>query len=236
MSAAAGFLLPALAVVLIFGLPAAAQAQVAGAVVVESDYRLRGRSVSDEQPVVQARLSYDDDSGFYTDGSATVVATRYDGPRFLGYQFDLGYAARLGPVWTLDVGFAHDHLRAPYPGGGYGYHEDQAYVGVARGPFSAYLFASPRYGRLKTATVYGQLEATFVPVAKWHLTAHAGALDLLDSSAPFTRIYDWRLGVAREIGGLEIHAALSGDVPGGKAHRLGVPAKSALTAGASFSF
>lgn len=235
MSAAARFLLSALVAVLTLGLPATAHAQLAGAVLVESDYRLRGRSVSDERPVAQARLSYDDDSGFYTDGSATLVTTHDDGPRFLGYQFDLGYATRLGSLWTLDVGYAHDHLRSPYPGG-LGYHQDQAYVGATRGPFSAYLFASPRYGRLKTAIVYGQLEATFIPVAKWHATAHAGALDLLDSSAPFTRIYDWRLGIAREIGGLEIHAALSGDVPGGEAHRFGIRAKSVLTAGASFSF
>lgn len=231
MSAAAGLAVVCLASCL----PAAARAQAVASIALESDYRVRGRSVSDERPVATARLGYDDPNGVYVEGSASVVASRHDGARFLGYQFDAGVAKRLGPLWTIDLGIAHDDFRAPYPGGSY-YKRSEAYVGVLRGPFSAYVFAAPSYGHLKTATLYEQLEASVPPVPGWRLTAHVGALELLDAGAPFSSLYDWRLGVAREIGHVEVHAAVSGNVPGHQAYRAGVRSRTAVTAGASYSF
>jgi uncharacterized protein (TIGR02001 family) len=215
--------------------PAAAHAQLAGSIAVESDYRIRGRSISDERPVASARIGFDHSSGVYADGSASVFASEDHGPRFLGYQVDAGFATRLGPLWTVDVGVAHDHFRAPYAGG-FAYRRTEAYAGVTHGPISAYVFASPSYARLKSATLYEQLEATIAPAPQWRLTAHAGALELLDPKAPFSSIYDWRLGVSREIGGFELHTALSGDIPGREAHHIGIKAKTALTVGASVSF
>jgi uncharacterized protein (TIGR02001 family) len=229
------FVLSLLAAAIALCAPAAAQAQLAGSISVESDYRIRGRSISDKRPVASARVGFDHPSGIYADGSASVVASDDDGPRFLGYQADGGFATRLGPLWTVDVGVAHDHFRAAYPGG-FPYRRTEAYVGVTHGPLSAYVFASPSYASLKTATLYGQLEATIAPAPQWRLSAHAGALELLDSDAPFSSIYDWRLGGSREMGGFELHAALSGDVPGTEAHRIGIRAKTAFTVGASYSF
>jgi len=219
----------------LLGVPQAAHAQLAASVSVESDYRIRGRSVSDHSPVASARLGFDDASGINADGSASLVATSEDGVRLFGYQLDAGFATRLGPLWTLDVGVAHDHFRAPYQGAR-GYRRSEAYAGVSHGPFSAYLFASPSYGRLKSGTLYGQLEATIAPAPQWRVTAHAGALELLDASAPFSSIYDWRLAASRQVGGFEIHAGLSGYVPGSDAHRIGIRSHTALTAGASYSF
>jgi hypothetical protein len=185
--------------------------------------------------VASARIGYDHSSGVYADGSASVFTSDDDGVQFLGYQVDAGFATRLGPLWTLDLGVAHDHFRAPYQGGRH-YRRSEAYAGVRRGPFSAYLFASPSYGRLKSGTLYGQLEATIAPAPQWRLTAHAGALELLGAKAPFSSLYDWRLAASREVGSFEVHAGLSGYVPGSDAHRVGVRAHTALTVGASYSF
>jgi uncharacterized protein (TIGR02001 family) len=214
---------------------ATARAQLAASVSVESDYRIRGRSVSDKYPVASFRLGLDDASGIYTDGSASVVVTSDDGPRYLGYQFDAGFATRLGALWTLDLGVAHDDFRALYPGGR-PYRRTEAYLGARRGAFSAYLFASPRYANLDSATLYGQLEATISPARLWRVTAHAGALELLDANAPFSSLYDWRLGASRQLGSFELHAAVSGSIPGREAHRAGIPSRTALTAGASYGF
>jgi uncharacterized protein (TIGR02001 family) len=219
----------------VFGAPQAAHAQLAASVAVESDYRVRGRSISDHHPVASARLGFDDPSGNYADGSASIIATGEDGLRYFGYQLDAGFATRLSPTWTLDLGVARARFRAPYQGGRR-YHRSEAYAGVTHGPISAYVFASPRYGRLKSATLYGQLEATVAPARDWHLTAHGGALRLLDASAPFSSLYDWRLAVSHEIGGFELHVAYAGYVPGGEARAIGIRSHAGLTAGASVSF
>lgn len=219
----------------LLGAPEAAHAQLAASVSLESDYRVRGRSISDHSPVASVRLGFDDASGIYADGSASVVATGEDGLRYFGYQLDAGFATRLSPLWTLDLGVARDRFRAPYQGGRR-YRRSEAYAGVTHGPFSAYLFASPSYGQLKSATLYGQLEATIVPAPDWRVTAHAGTLRLLDASAPFSSIYDWRLAASHEVGGFELHAALTGYLPGGDARGFGIRSHAALTAGASYSF
>jgi uncharacterized protein (TIGR02001 family) len=220
---------------LIFVSPTPAPAQLAAAVSVENDYRLRGRSVSGRRPVASAQVGFDAPRGIYGDGSAAVVATRYDGLQVLGYQLDAGYAARVGNLWTIDVGVARDHFRASYPGGP-AYRHFEAYAGATRGPFSAYLFASPDYDRTKSATLYGQLEATIAPASAWRVTAHAGMLALLDPHAEYSALYDWRLGISRAIGNFELHAAISdGGVAKGR-HDADDRARTALTAGASYSF
>jgi uncharacterized protein (TIGR02001 family) len=235
VSGVARFALAPLAAAIALCTPAAADAQFAGSVSIESDYRVRGRSISHERPVASARIGFDHASGAYADASASVVASEYDGMRLLGYQADAGFAPRLGPLWTVDVGVARDGFRAPYPGGS-AYRRTEAYAGVTRGPFSAYVFASPRYAGLDSATLYGQIEATIAPAPQWRFSAHAGTLQLLDAKAPYSSLHDWRLGVAREMGGFEIYAALSGAVPGREGHRIGIQAKTALTVGASYSF
>ncbi len=235
MTAAVSRALAGLLAIAAVAVPGSAHAQLAGSVSVESDYRVRGRSVSDQRPVASARLGFEDSSGVYADGSASVVASDTDGLRYLGYQIDAGYAANLGPLWTIDVGVARDDFKAPYPEG-FGYSRNEAYVGATHGPVSAYLFASPKYGRTGSPSLYGQLEGTIEPAPGWRLTAHAGALELLEANAPYTSLFDWRLGASRQIGAFELHAALSGRVPGNEAYRLGIRTHTALTVGASCSF
>lgn len=216
-----------------------AAAQVSGAVSVESDFRLRGYSMSAGRPVASVRLGFDDDSGLYLGGAATAVLTRDDGPRFLGYQINAGAAKRIGDLWTVDAGIAHNQLRAPYAGG-FSHSYTEGYAGASRGPFSAYVFVSPNYYRSGFWTLYGQVDATVTPAEDWRLTAHVGSLNYLDSpERSYLRhktFYDWRLGAAREIGNLELHAAVSGGAPGRQYYYDASRSRTAFTVGASLSF
>jgi len=218
--------------------PAAAQ-QLSGAISVESDFRLRGYSLSAGRPVATARAGLDSPSGLYADGSATVVLARGDDLRFLGYQADAGLAKRVGDLWTVDVGLAHNQFESPYPGA-FSYSYTEGYAGVTHGPISAYVFVSPNYYRSDIWTVYGQVEASVSPAPDWRLTAHLGALSYLYTPETYGRSgnthYDWRLGVARELGPVEVHAALSGGGPGRQFYYGSTHSRTALTAGASFGF
>jgi uncharacterized protein (TIGR02001 family) len=218
---------------------APASAQVSGSISADSDFRLRGYSMSAGRPVASARIGFDHGSGLYADGSATVVFPRHEGSRFLGYQVDAGIAKRLGREWTIDAGVAHNEFRAAYSGG-YPYTYTEGYVGATHGPISAYVFVSPNYFRPSFWTVYGQLEASVSPADKWHVTAHVGRLTYVDTPGHYSvqnkRQYDWRLGVAREIGNFEVHAALTGGGPRRQYYYGANHSRTALVAGASLSF
>lgn len=218
--------------------PAAAQ-QITGSVSVESDFRLRGYSLSGGRPVAAARVGVDSGSGFYADASATTVLARGDEARFLGYQVDAGVAKRVGTLWTLDVGVAHNQFRAPYRGA-FPYSYTEGYVGATHGPFSAYVFVSPNYFHSDNWTMYAQLEASVAPAPDWRLTAHVGSLVNLSAPEVYAgRVktqHDWRLGVARELGAVEVHAALSSGGPGRQFYYGASHSRTVVTAGASVSF
>ena len=216
-----------------------AAAQVSAAVSIESDFRLRGYSMSAGRPIASARIGFDHESGVYADGSASVVAPRDDNLRFLGFQVDAGLAKRLGERWTVDVGVAHNEWDAAYDGAP-SYHYTEGYLGVSRSPFSAYVFFSPNYFRPGARTVYGQVEATLSPAENWHVTGHLGSLSYLDRpyayAAEHETYYDWRIGVTREFGNAELHAAISGGGPGRQYYYGELHSRTAVTAGASMSF
>lgn len=218
--------------------PASAQ-QVSGSISVETDLRVRGYSLSAGRPVATARAGLDDASGFYADGSGTIVFSQDDGVRLLGLQADAGFAKRLGDLWTIDIGVAHNGFRAPYEGA-FSHTYTEAYVGATRGRIAAYVFVSPGYYRKDVWTVYGQLEANLTPARDWRVTAHVGSLNYLYTPHIYTlnhkTYYDWRLGVARELGRLEVHAAVSGGGPGRQYYYGNFHSRTVLTAGASVGF
>ena len=115
----------------------AASAQVAVEAVLQTDYRVRGYSVSDEKPAASLSLSYDDPSGAYVGG--LVLATVRDGePALLGLQGSGGYAVRIGPTLSLDAGVSKTQYFS-----GYGTTRDfdytELYLGVALPVVSARL-------------------------------------------------------------------------------------------------
>jgi len=221
---------------------APARAQVAASVAVETDYRLRGYSISAGRPVVTGAITYDDRSGFYANLSATEVFSR-DGPRFLGVEGGVGYALRIAPAVSLDAGVHRTQYRAAYPGGRTTRYTE-GYIGLTAHRVTARVFYSPDYLAEGVSTLYGELDGGIEPAPNWRLNAHVGALVYLDAGDEYyvgyrpsdaTR-YDWRVGVSHRLGRVELHAAVSGGGPGSDYYAGRLHDRTALTAGASWSF
>lgn len=218
---------------------APAAAQVSGSVDIESDYRLRGYSLSAGRPAATAQIGYDDASGLYLALSATGVFDRDRDPLFLGVQGNIGYARRLTSSLSIDGGISRSQYRAPDRDSRSWYYSE-VYLGLASGPVTARVYYSPDYYGTDGSALYGEVETTIAPAGKWRLSGHVGSRVLLSIPTRYrpdgrTR-YDWRVGISRQFGNLDLHAAASGGGPSkdyyaGRAHG-GI----ALTAGASWSF
>jgi uncharacterized protein (TIGR02001 family) len=215
-----------------------ARAQVAGSVDLQTDYRVRGYSLSAGHPTAAARIGYDDASGFYLNALA-IGEWSGDHPRFLGVQGNIGYAKRLTRTLTIDGGVLRTDYRPDYPfrrERGY----TEFYAGLSGGGISGHVYVSPAYYRPGITTVYGELQGTIEPIAKWRLGAHVGLLNYVATPPGYrgrTHWYDWRLSLTRQIRAIELQAALSGGGPGqdfyaGRGHDRAA----ALTAGISWSF
>jgi uncharacterized protein (TIGR02001 family) len=213
-------------------------AQVSGSVDIESDYRLRGYSLSAGQPVATAQIGYDDDSGVYLNLSATGEIG-HDDPLFLGVQGNIGYVRRLNQKLSIDGGVTRSQYRSP-DRNSRSHNYTEVYLGLASDPFSARIYYSPDYFRPDVSTLYGEVEATFRPAKHWRLNGHLGSLIYLSTPARYIpgreARYDWRVGVSRELGSFDLHAALSGGGPGKEYYSGELHSKIALTAGASWSF
>ena len=185
-----------------------ARAEVAAALAADSDYRLRGLSLSDGRPSLSASLSYDHPSGLYAGLTGIAVDTRRSGVRPLGYAAYLGYARRLDSGLSWEVGVANrrvsvyrDHHRAA--------DYTEIYGGLTRGDVSARLYFSPEYLGEGGRTLYAELDGAYHPAPRWRLFGHAGVLTVLRSPHDYAgrARYDLRLGAAREFGHGEVRAA-----------------------------
>lgn len=212
-----------------------ALAQVAASVGVDSDYRLRGYSLTNDHPALTGQVSYDDPSGLYL--SASGLGDLGDSGRFLGVIADVGYAKRVGQHVTVDAGVLRSQIGSAYAGG-LGYKYTELYVGAYAGPIAGRLYYSPDYRTSGQSTLYGELEAGFEPAKNWRLSGHVGLLTYLNSSRYWESgetHRDWRISLARQFGGFEIHSALSGGgrrtYYGGRLHK-----QAAFTIGGSASF
>ncbi len=211
-----------------------ANAQLAATAGIDSDYRFRGYSLSDDHPVASAQLSYDDPDGFYA--SMSGLTDLGNGSRFLGVIADAGYARRINQHLTLDGGIIRSQIRSAYPGG-IDFKYTEIYAGAYVGPVSARLYYSPDYRTSGQSTLYGELEAGFEPLPKWRLSGHVGMLRYLSTTdywkAGQTHA-DWRISVGRQLGKFELHSAVTGGGPiyyGHQRHNRPV-----VTVGGSFNF
>jgi uncharacterized protein (TIGR02001 family) len=211
-------------------------AQLGGSIAVDSDYRIRGYSLTGNHPAASAQLTYDDPSGFYA-GLSALTELGQDDVRFLGLIANAGYAKRLNPHLTIDGGILRSQLRsgAPY---GRPYRYTEIYAGAFVGPVSGRIYYSPDYRYRGQSTLYGELEGGFEPAPKWRVSGHVGMLMYLNSASFYeagSTHQDWRVSASRQFGNFEVHTALSGGSPsryyGFKVHK-----QTALTAGASVSF
>jgi uncharacterized protein (TIGR02001 family) len=192
------------------GFAAPASAQVAIEAALQSDYRLRGYSLSDEKPAASVSLGYDDPSGLYA-GVTALGTVRSGEPQVLGVQANLGYAVRLTSAVSLDGGVYRAEYFSGY-GTGRDYHYTELYVGLAIPHLTTRVRYSPDYFRADTPTLYVEADGGVEPAPNWFLSAHAGALTYLETP-PFylpRRRYDWRLGASRQIGKFGIHLDVSG--------------------------
>ena len=196
------------------GLAAPAVAQVAVEATLQTDYRVRGYSVTDGDPAASLSLTYDDPSGIYLGGS--VIGTLRDGePYVAGVQGNIGYAVRLTPKLSIDVGASKTQYFFGY-GNTTDYDYTEVYVGLALPNVSARLSYSPDYFFNDTQTLYGEIDAGFEPAPDWFLSAHAGVLTHLDTPPVFVaeETFDWRVGASRQFGPYGVHLDLSGRIEG----------------------
>jgi uncharacterized protein (TIGR02001 family) len=196
----------------VFSAPAAAQ--VAVEVALQTDYRVRGYSISDEEPSASVSFSYDDPSGAYVGGA--LVGSTFDGdPVLLGIQGNVGYAVRVGPTLSLDAGISKTKYFYGY-GTERDYDYTEVYLGVALPIISGRLSYSPDYYRNDFETLYAEVETGFSPAPDWFVSAHGGALTYLGDPPAYLpdQIFDWRLGVTREFGPWGVHVDVSGRILG----------------------
>lgn len=190
-------------------------AEVGATISVFSDSRFRGYSLSAGHPVAVGDLSFDDESGLYGAVSGTAVLALEDVVRPLGLQLNGGYAKRLSRDFTVDVGATHSsYTRYSSTGSGNSYTE--VYAGLGHEYVSARLAFSPHYFERRARALYGEFNANVSPMHKLHLEAHAGLLARLNYRGADDRRtqYDWRLGVAHDLGRVSLHAIMTGGGPG----------------------
>ncbi|MFA6112673.1 MAG: TorF family putative porin [Sphingomonas sp.] len=228
---------PAIIAALSIFLAPAAHGQVAGSVSLESDDRFRGRSLSNGQPVATFSIGYDHPSGIYVDAAA-VAQLVGDEAGLTRLQGDIGYAVRLDPALSLDVGMQHTQFTSRYSGARTA-HYTEIFVGLTRDRVSARVYYAADYFRPGTQTLYGEVEVAIARSEKWHLSAHAGRLFYLKLAPAYSRFrdqYDWRLSLGRDFHGFELHAALSGGGPGADFYARDAHARTALVVGVSHVF
>jgi uncharacterized protein (TIGR02001 family) len=194
--------------------PAAASAQVAFEAALQSDYRLRGYSASNGHAVASLSADYDDPSGAYAGGVVAGMLSDGD-PHVLLLEGHAGYAVRIAPTISLDLGATHSQYYFGY-GTSRNYQYSEAYIGIALPHVSARASYSPNYYFPHTPTLYAEVDGGVEPAPNWFLSAHAGALFYLDGG-PYglpDKRYDWRVGVSRQLGKFGLHVELSGRLQG----------------------
>jgi uncharacterized protein (TIGR02001 family) len=188
---------------------------MAARVSLDSNYELRGLSVTEGRPVGELDLFYDFTSGVYLNGSAFGALSDRDYPGLAGFIGDAGYAVRLGRSLSADAGATHtEYVGIGKGGASTGYTE--IYAGLSSRHFSARLYYSPDYFQSGAQTLYGELAGNIGLVAGIRLNAHIGALGYLNAGAgaPQNYVrYDWLIGVSRQFGAIDVHMNVSDGGP-----------------------
>ncbi len=193
------------------GVATPASAQLGGSLTFQTDDRFRGYSLSEGRPVATLSLSYDDASGLYVAGTATGVATRHSGVKLLGFQENIGFARQIGTGPTFDIGVTNADYTDYFSGG---YHADyrEVYVGLLARNLSTHLHFSPHYFRGGVSTFYADVDGVLHPLPDWRLTGHVGVLVQTDGPHQYGELgthYDWRLGLGRRLGPIDLQLAWS---------------------------
>jgi uncharacterized protein (TIGR02001 family) len=212
----------------------AGEGQLGGALSLDTDYRLRGVSLTDNRPAVALSLAYDHGSGAYAGVAVVAHDPSEGGARLLGHMEYAGYAVQGPGGYAWDVGVDNQDF-VPYGPQRLHLRYSEAYVGVSKGDLSARVYYSPNYLPNWGTTAYLDLNGVVRPADNWRLSGHAGALiPAGGGDGPVRTRYDLRLGVARDFKAGEIRAnfTTAWPTPNALSSRTGP----ALVVGASLFF
>lgn len=180
----------------------AAQAQWGGSVVLASDDRFRGISLTQEKPSLRLSLSYDGESGGYGGASLATVRPRPGLTRASLTTF-AGYTAPLGRAWRWDAGVTYTHEM-----GNARWDYGEGYAGISGDAGTLRLSYSPSYYGSGAATLYAEFDTAWPLAPAWRALLHAGALSRRDGEDG-VRI-DLRIGAALHAGGADWQLAWVG--------------------------
>lgn len=207
---------------------AQAQLQIGGSLAVETDYRFRGISLSDEQPDARASIVLDHAGGAYA--GASITAVKFPAyPRGAGLLAYGGYTAALTGTLRWEAGATWSH----YPGDTSFYDYGEVYVGLLAPRWSLRGYYAPDYFGLGERTVYLEANGSRPIALAWQLIGHLGVLQPTDGSAAR---FDVRLGAVWRVGEVDLQLAWVG-VRGGHIYPSGYGQRDdTLVLGAAWSF
>ena len=213
---------------------APAAAQVGAVVSIFSDDRFRGYSLSDGRPVAILDLSYDAPNGIYGTVSGSVVAARGEGARPLRLALNAGYARRLRSGLAADLGIVHSRY-SRYSGVSSGRSYTEVYAGLSGKIIGGRLSLSPNYLGAAHWTMRGEINGHVDLTPKFLLDGEIGVLVHVgggyhDSSRSQ---FDARVGIARRIGPITLHAAVSARGAGPDIYAGGQHSRAGLILGVS---
>lgn len=182
-------------------LPASAAAQFGGSVVVESDYRFRGVSLSAERPNLRLSLAYDHASGAY--GGLMLSGLEIErGRRQAALQAYAGWAGPLGEDWHWELGGSYS---ASIDGRG-AYNYGELFAGLLAQDGSLRLYAAPDYFGWSEPTLYLEADRGWALAGDWRVVGHLGLLQALGRDGGHRA--DARLGLqVRAAPGLSLQLA-----------------------------
>lgn len=207
---------------------------------VQSDYRYRGRSLSDRRPTAGLTIAFDHDSGFYAGGTALAVDTAHRGVRILGYVDYLGYVRRTAFGPSVDVGVTGTKVTY-YKFGRHSYHYTEVYAGLLTDHASLRLYYSPSYFGQELKTVYADLNmgAALPAESRVRVFGHLGALTPVGGARyPGSRRerYDMSAGLAARLRSSELSISLTKTTPQAPNPYLRSLETSSVVVGASYFF
>jgi hypothetical protein len=223
-------------------LPAVADDQFSASATLESQYRLRGVALTNDEPDARIAFSYDHPSGGYIGVSLIGGETVHDAFHALGFVAYLGFAEQTsnGVGWDFGATISEINLYLRptsyviarpaqyatqtdgYPSVSFAavihYRADysEVYGGISWRGTSAYLYVSPDYLGQSLRTAYVDLTKTFRPIAHLRLYGHVGVLTPLEGSGlpgSTRERYDLGAGAACEFRHGEIQLAWSDIAP-----------------------
>jgi uncharacterized protein (TIGR02001 family) len=156
--------------VLLLGLAASAQGQMAASLGIESNDRVRGVSLGDSRPALHLGLAWDPAGGVYA--GAAVTAVRFGRPRRqAALTAYLGLARLAAPGLTWEIG-----TTATRYGTDSQYDLVEAYAGLIGARWAARAYVSPSYYGSGVRTLYLELNGSLPLPGRLRLFGHLGRL------------------------------------------------------------